>query len=67
MIPIHDIRTWSPGTLMRMDVNGFVAFGLVVSNDGKHTVEVVWDQRCYVRFRTYDVRTLSPIVVSRAA
>lgn len=67
VINIHDIATWTPGTMMRMDVNGFFALGIVVSNDGNSAITVVWDSRCHQQFRTYNVRSLSPIVVSHFA
>jgi hypothetical protein len=39
--------------------------GLVVTNDGKQIIHVVWDNVSNEKFKEYDVRFLNPLVISR--
>lgn len=76
-LDINHIRNWPPGSLMVYDsrnlrfpsatatVYKFQGIGIVIANDGKRSIRVVWDARCNNPFVEYDVTVLNVKVISR--
>ena len=78
-LPIRKIKHWPPGSIMMFNntdlawrleragsrVKEHVAIGMVVSNDGKDTICVLWDGHCDEPFCVYAVSGLNPTVISR--
>lgn len=71
---IHEAKSWPPGSLMCYHVKGdtpetkwhkFFAVGMVISNDGKNKITVIWSPHCREKITTYDVIHLNPQVISR--
>jgi hypothetical protein len=69
---IRRIDTWLPGTLMVFDNSSVAdlgqhrahrAVGIVVSNDGDHTIVVAWPDNCAKRICEYDTRFLNAGVI----
>jgi hypothetical protein len=74
---ITSVAAWPPGSIMVFDNSGALAnagsgdqkphfgFGIVVANDGKGKIRVLWDAKCSRQFLEYDVKHLNPNVIRR--
>lgn len=73
---IHDVKSWPPGEFILIDqreewkrmgspasLKPHVGLGMVVANDGKNQIRVLWGSNCSSQYVEYRVDRLNPVVI----